>query len=182
MLSFSPFWLLGTTQGKVQTPVPVTLETIESSVVRNGSVPPVPGRIPPKLHLSFLPPPLAAVLCGCPPCLPLGKTGASGWERSQCSASLSLHQLITPSYLPPSCLGARPSPSSVQDSSSSMGVGSCLLFLGLAPLSLCYCFPLSTDFISGTSGSVSISFLTEPLFSTFFVSVWSPPTFFLPSV
>ena len=43
----------------------------------------VNGRIPPKLHLSFLPPPLAAVLSRCPPCLPLGKTGASGRERSQ---------------------------------------------------------------------------------------------------
>lgn len=117
-----------------------------------------------KLHLSFLPPPLAAVLSGAP-CLPLGKTEQKGGRET--SASVSLHQLITPSYLLPSCLGARPSPSSVQDSALLRGCGYRLLFLGLAPPSLCYCFPLSTDFISGTSGSVSISFQTEPPFFYF---------------
>lgn len=72
-----------------------------------------------------------STLCRCPSCLPLGESRASGQVSH--NASLSLHQLIFAhlhSYLLPSCLGARPFPSSVQDWSSCMGVGSLLLFLG----------------------------------------------------
>ena len=51
-------------------------------------------------QLSFLPPPLAAVLSRCPPCLPLGKTGASGWERSQYfSVPPPAHHTILPSSI-----------------------------------------------------------------------------------
>lgn len=94
------------------------------------------------------------------------------------SSSMPIHILL------PSCLGVMLFPPSTQDSSFSIGVASLLLFLVSPTFSpVLPLFPLSTQAFSMRSQYRFPSHLRpSQLFSTSFVSPWSPSFFFLASV